>query len=240
MDYHDVIKADQGKNFGLADSVDFNYIYHKYNTLFLNLLLQQINHDDVNIADYGGGNGILAKKLIEMCKEKGFKKFNIENIDIDRSKFVEIPHLINIEENITNYKSKNKYDFAMSRFVLHYIPEEKQLIFLKNVYNNLKTGGFFLFIHYIAGNTEKIVHDLIKKELSIKRGPFLSKENVLDMIKEVGFEIESVKEVSDVISIDNFFRHKFKLNDSQIKDIVRRSGSNDFEANQIAVLLRKT
>lgn len=240
MDYHDIIKADQGKKFGLADSADFNNIYHKYNTLFLNLLLQQINHDNICIADYGGGNGILAKKLIDMCKNKGFKKFNIENIDIDKSKFVEVPHLINIEEDVVNYKSENKYDFAMSRFVLHYIPKEKQLIFLKNVYNNLKTGGFFLFIHYIAGNTEKIVHDLIKKELSIKRGPFLSKENALDMIKEVGFEIEEIKEVSDVISIDNFFRHKFKLNDSQIKDIVKRSGSNNFKGSQIAVLLRKT
>ena len=240
MGYHDIVKADQGKKFGLAESSDFDAVYHKHNTLFLNLLLRQINRDNICIADYGGGNGILSKILIDMCKKKGFKKFNVENIDFDKSKFVEIPHLVNIEEDILDYNVPNRYDFAISRFVLHYVPKGKQLTFLKNIYDNLKTGGFFLLIHYIAGDTEGVVHDFIRRELLIKRGPFLSKENVLAMIKEAGFEIEEMKEVSDVLSIDDFYRHKFQLNDSQIKDLVRRSGSNNFKGNQIAILLRKT
>lgn len=239
MSYHDIIKADQGKKFGLVESPDYNAVYHKHNSLFLKMLLDQINKDNICIADYGGGNGILAKKLIKMCKNKGFNKFTIENIDIDKSKFEDIPHLVNIEKDIVNYKAENRYDFTISRFVLHYIPKEKQLAFLKTINNNLKVGGFFLFIHYIEGNAESIIHDFVIKELSIKRGPFLSKENVLAMIKEAGFEIVEVKEVSDVLSIKDLHKHKFQLSDFQVEELIRRVGSKKFEGKQIAVLIRK-
>ena len=240
MDYREILKkTDLGKKFGLIKSPDFYTSYHKYNSYFLEMLFNKIGINDIIIADYGGGNAILAKEVVKFCNKKEINNFSVENIDVDYNKFVEFTHLVNIEKDITTYKARDRYDYALSRFVLHYLDKEKQLQFLKNVYDNLKKGGHFLLIHYLAGDVARKVCSLIESRTLIKRGPFSTEEEVIKMCKEVGFEVVKTRKVDNILHINDFHKNRFNLSDAQIREICEEVGTTLCEGAQIAILFKK-
>lgn len=104
-----IYKVDKGLEFGMWNDKTSKFLYH---TSVKNIL-SKIKIPE-NVADYGGGNGIL-KKFIA----------HIKTIDIDKEKNPDI-----IDNIITH---KGEYDLIIIRFVMHYLSDNEIIELFKNI-----------------------------------------------------------------------------------------------------------
>ena len=235
-----VIK-DQGKKFGLAKSKDFDTLYFKYNKQLLGLLVDKIKIKKPLIAYYGGANSILGKELLNMLSKKGISG-KIENIDSDSGKFIKVKGIKNIKTDFLKPLEKEKYDFVMSRHTLHYLGKKDQIKFLNNVYSSLKPKGYFLLIMFV--NSENVLRKIkIKIEEYLKHkkniyGQMFSGGGFLDLAEHTKFKIIKTKKVNYTISINDFYKNRFNLTKTQVKEI-EKTICKKHKESIMAVLLRK-
>lgn len=228
----------------IIKELGFGYFYHKFNQKFLQLLLNQIKKDNFLIADYGGGNSILSKKLISMLIDNKLKHFQIENIDSDNTAFVIHPRIINIYENILTYIKKDRYDYSLCRFLLHYFDEENQLKILKNINQNLKDDGYLLLINFVLDNskdyeTKLKILDLIELFTKISKRTIPTSQSVRELCKKAGFEIVDEIKVNYNISLNGFYKKRFNLTEHQITEIANTIKEDTHLESQLCLLLKK-
>lgn len=237
------IGLESGRKFGLSDSEDFEKLYKKFNSQFLGLLVEKIGKNGVVIGDYGGGNGILHLELKKLLKNKDIKRFVIQNIDIDSSKFEKRDFVENICEDVLKFKSKKKQDFAICRHVLHYFNEKEELKLLKNINFNLKDSGYLLLINFFVEGENRIIKEKILEKIielkGIGKRTFLSDEKVKELCLKAGFEIVEELRFDYRIYLENFFKQRFKLSDDEIEKIRKYVGVEGHEEMQLGFLLKK-
>lgn len=93
--------------------------------------------------------------------------------------------------DFTTFKKKNYYDYIYSRFTIHTISEEQELLTLKNSYENLKENGILLI------EARSIKDEMFKKSKKISETEgetdhyrrFLVYEKFIDKIRNQGFDI---------------------------------------------------
>lgn len=146
-----IYKADQGLKFGMWNDKTSKFLYH----ISVKDILDKIKIPE-NVADYGGGNGIL-KKFIPYIK----------TIDIDKDKNPDI-----IDNIITH---KGQYDLVIIRFVMHYLSDNEIIELLKNI-----KSKEILVIQFVNKNKK------IKYENSQNEGDkyFRNKKETLQLMPE--------------------------------------------------------
>lgn len=93
--------------------------------------------------------------------------------------------------DFTKYKSKELFDVVYSRFTMHTISYEQELLTIKNSFYNLKTGGLFL----IEARSDKDELYQQSKKLSNTEGitdhyrRFINFEKILKNLEISGFNI---------------------------------------------------
>lgn len=234
---------DFGKNFAQKNSPDFNTLYHKYNAVFLKLLTDVIGKSQSIIADYGGGNGIIAKKLSSTLKAEK-KNCIIEIIDIDQTKFFSKKNIRFINADVLKYKNKGYYDYSLSRFLLHYFNKNELKKFIKNVYDNLRPSSYFLLINWVIDEPEtykkkKQILDIIEKEKKINHRTIPTTSIIVDVCKNSGFSIISKKKFTYKIKINDFYKNRFNLSADIIKKIIKQTKIKSHKESQIGLLLEK-
>ncbi|MDD4983964.1 MAG: methyltransferase domain-containing protein [Candidatus ainarchaeum sp.] len=235
------VVKDQGKKFGLAKSKDFDTLYFKYNKKLLGLLVDKIKTKKPLIADYGGANSILGKELLNLLDKKKIVA-SIDNIDSDSKKFIKVKGIKNIKADFLKPLEKEKYDFAMSRHTLHYLNKKDQSKFLDNVYASLKPNGYFLLIMFV--NSEDVlrkikikIEEYLKHKKNIYRQMF-SDESFLDLAEKSKFKVIKTKKVNYTISINDFYKNRFNLSKTQVKEI-EKTICKKHKESIVAVLLKK-
>ncbi|WP_269236387.1 class I SAM-dependent DNA methyltransferase [Flavobacterium flavigenum] len=146
------------------------------------------------ILDIGCGTGMpIAKYLSD-------RNFSVTGID-QSAKMIETAQSQGIKNtdfylaDFFDFESDEKFDGIIAWDSLFHFPKDRQEHIYRKVYNLLAPGGYFLFTH---GKVEDEHIDSMFGE------PFyyscLSKDFVLDLMKELGFEI--------LFSIENFIEEK--------------------------------
>lgn len=148
------------------------------------------------------------KKLLELGCGNGrdslyFKNYNLNVTAVDASNSaIEQLKRENTENNIYFVCDdfvcaptifSRWYDYVYSRFSLHAINDIQETEVIKNVYNAIKTGGKFFIetrgIHDdLYGKGEKLARHTFFYEGHFRR--FIEKEELIDKLEQVGFEIE--------------------------------------------------
>lgn len=144
--------------------------------------------------DFGGGEGLLAKKITEYLKKKDFE---VETIVIDGNwKYLEKAKDLGLKTILANVEdiSTKKADLITIRSVLHYNSLNRQEEILKNIYKHLKSNGF-LVTQISSGSKEncELRTDIVNlKSLGrTKTGDeykWINEEEFLKLTNKVGFK----------------------------------------------------
>jgi len=145
---HQKLESDIEKGLGkkyvkfTEDSFSWQYLEKP---AFDKLVLPKINKK-IKILEAGCGNG----RIIEYLLNKGIPSKNIVGLDID-DKLLKVaknnfPLVRFLHKDLSAWKSKEKFDFIICNFVLHYFGPEVTQKILKNFYLSLKSGGLLYFM----------------------------------------------------------------------------------------------
>lgn len=152
------------------------------------------------ILDFGGGDGTLTSIVSHQLMDD----FEIEAYNLDLNKdSLEIckrnnPKLKIVEHNLLEEYKKDFADVILCRFVMQYQSREEQIKLIKNAYHSLKEGGLFFVLwplhsnkKYINDLEAEVVHIITGKDTETARNSryFASRDEMADIMKDVGFEI---------------------------------------------------
>jgi SAM-dependent methyltransferase len=224
-------------------SKDFDKEFKKFNLSFLKLLFDKIDKNNITIADYGGGRGILTNDIVKLCKNREIIT-TIENIDMSAKKLKGCKNVNYVKKDALKYRSKNKYDFAVCRYLLHFYNNKNNLKLLRNIYYNLKPGGYFLFINWViddpkTNRLKRSVFDLIGSYKGIVRPTIPTSKYMKNLCRKVGFKIADYKKHDYCLYINDFYKNRFNLSADQVKQIENKMGIKFHKQSQTGILLRK-
>jgi len=216
--------------------------YRKLSKIFLKLLLDKIDENKILVADYGGGDAALSKELIDMCSKRKIK-IKVENIDIEPIG-PKPKNLFIVKNDVLKYYAKNRYDYSVSRFLTHYFTYSQQLKFFKNVYRNLKPGGYFLLINWTIDDPKnykikRLILDSIEFYKGIKRPIIPSSSKLLKLCRQAGFKIMTCKKYNYYLSLNDFYKNRFCLTKNQLKQIQEKISVKSHKQYQVGILLKK-
>lgn len=169
------------------------------------------------ILDFGCGNGIYSKKLIQ----EGAKK--VVGID-NSSSMIQIAKAKYSDSNIEYFKQdgaklslpKNSFDLVFASFVLQNFKDST--IPLKQIYKVLKKGGYLVAIIPVAllkPQSENLVNTIIKIHLAKKiliSNYIKTDKELQSNIKKAGFSIEKVKkEENPFAEVESNYKFKNKI-----------------------------
>ena len=224
----DLIKSiksiDFGQEYGNQGLV--REIAYAHNTKELTPLIEDITmsfdmRDTLSIGDWGGGNGILAKDLYQRLQNE----LHITVIDLDDTKFSAGTRHANVKADILAYKPGIRFDYSLSRNVLHYLTPEQQAKFMGNIFDNTRFG--VLLINYTYDEQERKrrreLERLLKENTGVERH-YMTCEELVTLVRKNGWEIK--KDATYIIKdfdYESFFRDRFGLED-QILLSLRQTG----------------
>ncbi len=78
------------------------------------------------------------------------------------------------------------YDVGVGRSILHYFDEDMQPTVLKNIYNSLKPGGYYLSQNFVQLDSDIELYLELNKAIE-KSFVLMSKDRLMKMFKESGF-----------------------------------------------------
>lgn len=237
-------KIDKGQKFGLENTPDYKKLYSNNLGLITKWTEKVLPKSNFIIADYGGGNGIVSKNIIDVLTENGSTNFSVENIDNDKNKFTEYKNMHNIYGDILNYKKKNHYNLSVARFLMHLFNESERQQLLKNIYDNTKQGGYIVLGNFVINdeynyNIKRKILDYIENKKAIKSRCIPKTDEIKKLLQVTGFEIVKEEKVFYKISISDFYRHRFDLTDKEVDDIIKLTGIDQHEEAQVFFLAKK-
>jgi len=149
-----------------------------------------------------------------------------------------------IHANVLAFLSNEKYDFAICRFLIHYLTDEEQVLFLKNAYNNLKKDGYILLINFVVDerenyNAKRTIFDFIQEKKEISKRTIPTSDDVKEKCKQAVFTIEREVKKKYSISINDFYKSRFNLTSDQVKELINIIKKMDHGEFQICLLLKK-
>lgn len=179
----------------------------------LNLLVENYTKDNQNILDIGCGNG----RLFSILKDKNINYLGVDNckelIDIAKEKYKDYDNSKFEIKDLLGINFKREFDVVFVIAVLQHIPSEKlRLEALKKIKNALKPNGYLIMLNWNFFNKTK--KEYIKKQknsnLDLDKNDLLipwkatkdkvinryyhafTKEEIVDLLKRAGFEIEDI------------------------------------------------
>lgn len=137
-----------------------------------------------NILDIGCGTGLPIDKYFS---ERNFSIIGIDASDkmLEIAKSNEIKNTQFFLSDFFNFDSNERFDGIIAWDTLFHFPKQRQKDIYSKVYSLLNPGGFFLFTHGKEENEH--IDEMFGEQFYYS---CLSKDFVLDLMTEIGFELE--------------------------------------------------
>lgn len=137
-----------------------------------------------NILDIGCGTGLPIDKYFS---ERNFSIIGIDASDkmLEIAKSNEIKNTQFFLSDFFNFDSNERFDGIIAWDSLFHFPKQRQKDIYSKVYSLLNPGGFFLFTHGKEENEH--IDEMFGEQFYYS---CLSKDFVLDLMNEIGFELE--------------------------------------------------
>jgi hypothetical protein len=190
-----------GTNADKVANVDISKVHNGYfadeeniNT-FIRLGIAPIESnfpDKIKYVDFGGGQGHLAKGVKDYLEKQSFL---VEEIVADANEnYLDIAQKKGLKTSWCNLESCDfpGTDLITMRAVLHYNSPDNQISILKDVYNSLNSGGYFVHQNS-SGNKENCeLRSLIVNIQELGRAGagnyhWVSEDEYIELLKKVGF-----------------------------------------------------
>ena len=160
----------------------------------IELLLEQVNESDI-VFDIGCGSGQFSLLAVHFKKIKKVFGIEIKNELVENANNLFKKHTKNIDYKFIQYNG-NTLPSEVGLFtkvflndVLHHIPQNQQIDFLKKIYNAMDSEAVFI-LKDINASTPLVyfnkLHDII---FAGEIGKELRYEHALKVLQEIGFEI---------------------------------------------------
>lgn len=142
------------------------------------------------VIDLGGGSGKVAKYLIDNSFNGTCYDFSKGMMKNALSLFPNLPYILDDMLYLKKYFGNESIDGIVALYSLFHIPKGDMKILLKDIREVLKTTGYFL-ASFQLGKGEQFVDEpyLNEKGNKVLFMNYYSKEEILDLFKENGFEI---------------------------------------------------
>ncbi|HYD89985.1 MAG TPA: methyltransferase domain-containing protein [Flavobacterium sp.] len=143
---------------------------------------------DCGVVEFGSAEGMVGEYFKDMLSVNHRVSLTIVDAIAEHVHANENPETEKIVADLLNYSEKERFDLAIARSLLHYFSIEEQKTVLKNIFNSLKSGGYFLVQAFIQKD-----EDL---DLFLKLNRFVGKElqlvpitKLINQLEEVGFKV---------------------------------------------------
>lgn len=197
----------------------------------------------VSVADIGGANGWISKKIIDKTNSNVSA---IDIIDIDKSKFPKDENpKVNFIYHDTRKPFNKKYDVCFSRLLLHYLPVTEQKKVCKNIVDSLNAGGSALIIDIcpIDENNKQVINNAssyIQKIKGANKRTFL----LIDEYKELFKGIPNVKikfKQGSIITLssNNFYKERYNLDIKEELDLHKKMSNKSGKVRIISTFINK-
>lgn len=211
--------------------------------LIKNIKSQVITKKHISLADVGGANGWIIRKIL---KNVDSKLIDTAVVDLDKSKFTDQANSkIKFVHHDARLSFKNKYDICYSRLLLHYLPKKEQKLVSKNIINSINSGGFCLIIDIcpLDDSNAKIMHSVgnyMKKIRGANARHFLLKEEYKKLINTSSDIKLSFKE-SEIITLsaNNFYRERYNLTNIEEERLNKIMGYKPAKVRMISIFVKK-
>ena len=121
----------------------------KNNKFFFKTCFKKIkSHKIKSMIEFGsnvGLNLIALHKILKLKEIRGIEINKIAHEQLSKLNYVEA-----INQSVSSYKSKNKYDLVLSKgFLIHINPDQLNQVY-KNIYNSCSANGYILIAEYYS------------------------------------------------------------------------------------------
>jgi len=188
--------------------------------------------EEVEIADFGGGNGA----VIEHLKENSEFSDRIKVTCIDSNQDLLDDNTTantKILSDLTEYGGEDLFDIVIMRYVLQFDSKNEQLKILKNIHKALRNDGTFLNWNVSVENEDHkkkfltlLSSDEINPKLNRPNSYWDTMEDILALKVEAGFDTEIVDFYSSVLHTT--LKLKYELSDEEDQEVQEFLGEYNY------------
>ncbi len=221
-------RVDRGKAFG-SFGVDARRIFIDETTAHITPLCQHLRQhntidDTIEIADIGGGNGILAKAILNELGEE-YPHLTIDLLDIDDRKFPNGEKRIRYITHDARQPLEKKYDALIARSMLHYNTPSEQKRIIEEMTKGTRPNGLITIVQPTPpSRTDKREINGLYNLLCTMKGSnkkyWLTLPEITRIVEESGLQIREVKSLEGgSYTIDGFYRERYNLSDGDVEKV---------------------
>lgn len=218
-------RVDRGKNFG-DFGVDARRLFMDETENHIELLCQHIRKyrsldDVIEIADVGGGNGILAKAVLDELSRE-YPHLTIDLLDIDDSKFPNGEKRIRYIVHDAREPLGKQYDALVARSMLHYNTPSEQRKIIEEMAAGTKSKGLVTIVQPtpISRRDKREInglYDLLCGMKSSNKKYWLTLAEITKLVEDSGLQIQEIKSLEDgKYTVDGFYKERYNLSGEEI------------------------
>jgi SAM-dependent methyltransferase len=188
--------------------------------------------EEVEIADFGGGNGA----VIEHLKENSEFSDRIKATCIDSNRDILDENTaadVKILSDPAEFDGEDMFDIVIMRYVLQDKNSYEQFKIFNNIHHALKTNGIFLNWHISVENEDHkkrfltlLASDEINPKLNSPNSYWDTMEDIFALKVEAGFDTEIVDFYSSVVHAT--LKLKYELSDEEDREIQEFLGEYNY------------
>ncbi len=180
--------------------------------------------DLVEIADVGGGNGLLAKAVLKELGEE-YPHLTIDLLDIDDSKFPNGEKRIRYVVHDARTPLEKQYDAVVARSMLHYnTPSEQRRIITELAGGTAPNGLVTLVQPTPTSRKDKReingLYDVLCGLKGSNKKHWLTVAEIIRMVEKSGLQLQEVKSLKNgSYTINGFYKERYNLSDEEVERV---------------------
>jgi hypothetical protein len=203
---------------------------------------------EIKIADLGGADGILSKKILNELVN--YQRIKVNIFDLNKKNFPKINEDKRIKYIVRDVARgiSGKYDVILSRYVLHYntLPQQEKIA--EVIAKGITDAGFATIIEYVAVDEEQkeFMNSVYKKISEMKSRPvayWLTDKELINAI-EIGAR-KGGAHVNNIIEQDkqeftiDFLKERNDLTEAETEELKRFMSNKTFYAKVLNIIIKK-
>ncbi len=228
MQHSRIQRIDRGKDFG-DFGLDARRLFTDETEYHIEPLCKHIREyksldDVVEIADVGGGNGILAKVILDELGEE-YPHLTIDLLDIDDSKFPDGEKRIRYIVHDAREPLEKQYDALVARSMLHYNTPSEQKRIIEEMAKSTRLNGLVTIVQptptskRARGEINGLYNLLCGMKGSNKKY-WLTLAEITRMVEKSGLQIQEIKSLGDgSYTVDGFYKERYNLSGGEIERV---------------------
>lgn len=225
----------------LESSKTSQELFNVYKT-GLPLILQNFDHsihsikknkeEKISLADFGGASG----EVTDYLRKEGRvnSSMTIDCIDVNEELLKQNTSCdVSIIADLRQFRSSNKYDIGIMRYVLHYNEKHDQMAILNNIFHSLQDNGYF--INYWCGVSDIQQQSKFQKVFTTKNiseklyrpnSYWATWSETKTHFQQAGFDIQNLTQFS--YPLNELYKARYNLTEEENAHLLHALGKHAY------------